>query len=269
MAANQNQYNDKLNIDQANEFNSIVELFENRVEISRFDIAVRCTDGVLTYEELDLMSNILASDLKGKNIGRNDIVPIVMPRCKYLFVAMLGVLKAGAAYLPIDPNNPTERILFMLSDCSAHNYITILDIKDRLSTSSNEKNATVLCDQYFANLNADHYEKIKILPEDSCYVIYTSGSTGKPKGTTLTHKGAWNFCVNNYQIIESVWRTKKPIVLSTTSIAFDIFFTESIFALVNGIEIVLADETQQNYKVQFQSWSLIISALFCKLHLLK
>ncbi|MBR3948451.1 MAG: amino acid adenylation domain-containing protein, partial [Clostridia bacterium] len=203
------------------------ELFEEQAEKNSDSIAVTATDKTLTYRELNEEANRIAHSLMEKGIGKGDIVGLMLPRKSYLLSAMLGILKTGAAYLPIDPDYPQDRMEYMLSDSGAKLCIT----KENISELLNSTNTT--------------NPKMDMSSEDICYCIYTSGSTGKPKGTLLTHRNVVNYVSSNEKnVCYGITGKDCRSILSVTTVGFDIFVTESLLPLANGMEIVLADENQ-------------------------
>ena len=202
-------------------------LFEEQAERNPNKVAIISCDRTLTYRELNEEANRIAHSLIERGIGVGDIVAFALPRKSYLISTMLGILKSGAAYLPIDPDYPQNRIEYMLSDSGAKLLISENNIKKLL-----QNNSTV---NPYINMSSDNI----------CYCIYTSGSTGKPKGTLLSHAGVANYVDNNnnnvvHKIIKSTYKS----IVSVTTVCFDIFVTESLLPLTNGMEIILADEEQ-------------------------
>ena len=200
-------------------------LFEEQAERNPNKVAIIACDRTLTYRELNEEANRIAHSLIKRGVGVGDIVAFALPRKSYLISTMLGILKSGAAYLPIDPDYPQDRIEYMLSDSGAKLLISENNIKKLL-----QNNSTV---NPCVNMSSDNI----------CYCIYTSGSTGKPKGTLLSHAGVANYVDNNNVVHKIIKSTYKSIV-SVTTVCFDIFVTESLLPLTNGMEIILADEEQ-------------------------
>ena len=223
---------------------TISNLFEEQVEKSPDNIAVIFHDQKLTYRELNDKSNSLAHFLRdNKKIGRNDIVGIMCNRSLEMIIAILAVLKSGAAYIPIDPTYPKERIDYMLSNCNSkllltqRNIETVIDFEGKLFIDLFNTDIYGL-----SNNNLDSINK----PEDMSYIIFTSGSTGKPKGVMLTHKALsnlTNYC-NNY--VEYLKNPEYKSVVSITTVSFDIFIFETLISLQKGLRLIIADESEQN-----------------------
>lgn len=207
------------------------QLFEEQVEKTPDKVAVIACDKTLTYKVLNEQANCIAHSLIEKGIGVGDIVAFMLPRRSYLIAVMLGILKSGAAYLPIDPDYPQDRIDYMLSDSKAKLFITEVNISELLD-NSNKNNPC-----------------ISMTSEDLCYCIYTSGSTGKPKGTLLAHGNVVNYVNNNNNnVVHRIIKDSYKNIVSVTTVGFDIFVTESLLPLANGMEIIFASEEQAKFQ---------------------
>ena len=212
------------------------QLFEEQVKRTPDKTAIVACDKTLTYRELNEEANKIAHSLIEKGIGVGDIVAFMLLRKSYMISTILGILKSGAAYLPIDPDYPQDRIDYMLSDSNAKILITENDIEGLLDNSKTFNPC------------------VSMSSESLCYCIYTSGSTGRPKGTLLTHSNVANYINNNnnnvvHKIIKSLYNS----IVSVTTVGFDIFVTESLLPLVNGMEIVLANEEQSKTQAKLNA----------------
>ena len=189
-----------------------------------------------TYGQLNIMSEALAHFLREKGIGSNCIVPIIAHRSPFIIIAILAVLKAGGAYMPVSPDFPVQRIEYMIKNTGAGLVLTCgysCDFVEEI------------------NLESFDYSYISEVPlergssDDICYVIFTSGSTGKPKGTAITHRNVMNYCTfNRFNVAGKIINEDVKSIVSVTDIVFDIFVTESILPLLNGMVIYLADDEQ-------------------------
>ena len=164
----------------------IPTLFEQQVQLTPNSVALVCENEQLTYAELNAKSNRLAHQLRHLGIGPESRVAVMLERSTTLIVSILAVLKAGAAYVPLDPAYPLEPIRFMLEDSGAELLLTDSTIKRRLV----DVPAHTLClDREWETVAAES-EADPILSIDAanlCYIIYTSGSTGRPRGVAVTH----------------------------------------------------------------------------------
>jgi len=162
------------------------ELFEEQAQRTPDHIAVVYHDQKLTYSKLNERANQLANQLRYLGVGTETLVGVVMERSLELVVALLGVLKAGGAYLPLDPDYPRERLAFMLADAEVHCLLT----ETRLQAQLENPPCEVIClDAEWEKIagQSDRNPVRDVSAGNLAYVIYTSGSTGKPKGVTVTH----------------------------------------------------------------------------------
>lgn len=190
----------------------VYQLFEEQVERTPDKTAIVACDKTLTYRELNEEANKIAHSLIEKGIGVGDIVAFMLLRKSYMISTILGILKSGAAYLPIDPDYPQDRIDYMLSDSNAKILITENDIEGLLDNSKTFNPC------------------VSMSSESLCYCIYTSGSTGRPKGTTIYHHNLVNLLLDNKRYIRSDYR----IALLTT-ICFDVAAQEILGTLTLGL----------------------------------
>ncbi|SFQ68119.1 amino acid adenylation domain-containing protein [Amycolatopsis rubida] len=189
----------------------------------------------LSYRDLDRRANQLARLLRERGAGPGELVAVCLPRCVDLVVALLGVLKSGAAYLPLDPEYPETRLAFMLEDSGASVVLT----QDWFTEWLPETPAAVVrldTDEDLPGQPATPPEE-QATAADLAYVIYTSGSTGTPKGVEIEHRGLVNrLCWD----IGTFPLGPGDAVLHHTSLSFDISAMEIFGALVNGARVVLA-----------------------------
>ena len=205
----------------------IHELFEANAVATPDKVALVACDKTLTYKELNEEANKIAHSLIAMGIGNGDIVGLMLPRKSYLLAALLGILKSGAAYLPIDSELPAERIEYMCQDAGAALVVSPDNI-DALLNNSEASNPDV-----------------KISNDSLCYCIYTSGSTGLPKGVMAKHRNVVNYVSKNkHNIAGKIITEDFETIVSISTCSFDIFITETILPLVNGLRFILADEQQ-------------------------
>jgi non-ribosomal peptide synthetase component F len=211
------------------------QLFEQIVKNSPDKTAIVFEDTSYSYTEINRIANNIATNLRKNGIRPNDIVPIIASRSYLVIAAQIGVLKSGAAYLPIDPSFPQDRISYMLNDAKCKTAI--------IYQASKPEGMESIID--LADLSSDDCPNLKNhnQPNDLCYVIYTSGSTGKPKGTMLTHRNAVNYCSSNvHNVHGKVIESDIQRIVSVTTIGFDIYVTESLLALLNGMTVYMAND---------------------------
>jgi len=222
---------------------TISMLFEEQALKTPDNIALVFEDKELTYKELNEKSNSLARFLRSKNIGRNDIVGIMVNRSLEMIISILAVLKAGGTYIPIDPEYPQDRIEYMLNNSNAKLLLTFESLKDKLIFEN--KIFVDLTNKSLYSGNSTSLENIN-KPNDSAYIIYTSGSTGMPKGVVLTHKALTNLTNYSNNYIHYLKDEKYRTVISITTVCFDIFIFETLISLQKGLKLVIANEDEKN-----------------------
>jgi len=199
-----------------------ISLFEQQVDKTPFHPAVYLGDEEWTYLQLDKRANQVAAFLaKEKAVVKGDIVAVKMARSPLLLASLLGIMKTGAVFLPIDIHSPAERIDFILRDSGARLLLT--DESFSADTGS----------------FPDHRSPVPITPDDLVYIIYTSGSTGRPKGTLISHGSFTNYlqwAKRSFDINE----TDRTLLFS--SIAFDLAYTSLWTALISGSELHILEE---------------------------
>lgn len=227
---NQEDYDEQL---------TMLDLFRKSVEKYPTRSAIKSKGASLTYEEMDKRTNQIAKALQKRGIGREDVVAFMLPRTENLLCALYGILKAGAAFLPIDPEYPTERITHVLTDSQAKYILITGDDKEKITRGNGIDIAELLAEEESRDVDSH------IRPEDLCYMIYTSGSTGQPKGVMIEHKNVANFS----QPLAKQLLTKSMVdvghrAVAIGTIAFDMALSEIFPALSNGLTLVLANEEE-------------------------
>ncbi len=147
-------------------------------------LALTAGDQRLNYGELDRQANVLARHLRSLGAGADALVGLYLPRSLEMVVGALAVLRAGAAYVPMDPAYPADRLSFMLDDAQASILLSTTALADRLGPA---KAKLVYLDIPEWDRGSTAAPPVKIKPDNLAYVIYTSGSTGRPKGVEITH----------------------------------------------------------------------------------
>src|SRR5450830_1774865 len=215
-------------------------LFEARVASCGDSVAVVDEKGSLTYDALNRQANRIAHRLIGLGIGPDDRVAICVDRSLEMVAGLMGILKAGAAYVPLDPDYPIDRLTYMLENCAPAVVLTQEALRAVLPASS----VPVLL------LDPEHAERegflaqsdsnplrAEVRPEHLAYVIYTSGSTGQPKGVMNEHRGVVNrllWMQDEYGLDAS------DSVLQKTPFSFDVSVWEFFWPLFNGARLVMA-----------------------------
>ena len=191
-----------------------------------------------SFGELDAASNRLANYLIGQGLQTGDCVAICMNRTMDMVTGLLGILKAGGTYIPLDPMFPADRIAFMLEDSAAPFVLTESSLLDAVPDSS--AHVIVLDNEADAVSNsAADKPAVEISADSLAYIIYTSGSTGKPKGVQLRHRNVLNFL---HAMADKPGFSADNTLLAVTTISFDISVLELFLPLTRGGTVVVADK---------------------------
>ena len=213
------------------------QFFEQQAERTPDAIALVCCDERLTYDALNVRANKLARYLRNAGVEREEVVGICMSRSTEMVVAMLATLKTGAAYLPLDPGYPKERLALMLNDVGARVLLTEEHLADKLP--EHEARLILLTGSGSEYANEDGRQLPPCAePDNLAYLIYTSGSTGRPKGVAIEHRNAvtlMHWARRTYSAEEL------SAVLATTSICFDLSIFEIFAPLSHGGKIILVE----------------------------
>ena len=213
---------------------TLVSLFKKQAMVSADDIAVIYKDKAITYKETDRLSDNIGTYLNKKGIKNGSYVAILLPRCEWMPIAALGVMKSGAAYQPLDPSYPMERLKFMLEDSNAKLLIADRGLRDLvpdyngdiLYTDEIEKLDNVCCDM--------------LLDEDDDFILlYTSGTTGTPKGVRLLHKNIVNYC-RWYSKNAEISRCSR--IAAYASFGFDANMMDVYPTLISGATLYIIPE---------------------------
>lgn len=198
--------------------------------------AVVASDRSLTYGELDRLSNQLASQLQSQGVRTNELVAVVMQKGWEQIVAVLGILKSGAAYLPVDAAMPAERLHYLLKFGEVRTAVTQVCQDAAIDWPANIHRLRV-SDTELGSANAAPVNSPAQL-EDIAYVIFTSGSTGQPKGVVIDHRGAVNTCIDVNQRFRVTARDR---VLALSSLSFDLSVYDIFGLLAAGGTLVMPD----------------------------
>jgi amino acid adenylation domain-containing protein len=218
------------------------ELFEAQVSRTPDAVAVVDENASLTYDELNRRANKLAHVLKSWGVRPDVLVAICIDRSVEMVIAILGVLKAGGAYLPLAPDDPLERLSVILEDTNAPVVLTTSILADKLPAQF----AQVLCldtDWNLATAESDSNLARAAAAENLAYVLYTSGSTGKPKGVMVTHRGLVNYlnwCSDAYRVADGSGS------LVHSPLTFDLTVTSLLSPLCVGRTVTLVRDDPAN-----------------------
>ena len=214
----------------------IHELVQAQVEKTPDAIAVVCGDQALSYRELDERANQLARHLRGHGVGPETLVGISAQRSLEMVIGVVAIVKAGGAYLPLDPAYPQERLRFMLEDSGAMHLLTQQSLLDRMPEHRAER---ILLDADWPLIATQDKRPLQAVasPDNMACVIYTSGTTGNPKGTMLLHHGLVN---------QLCWRQRayrlgpEDAVLNAASFCFDVCLWDFFGTLMSGARLVMS-----------------------------
>ncbi|MBL8150694.1 MAG: amino acid adenylation domain-containing protein, partial [Blastocatellia bacterium] len=210
-------------------------------------IAVSFNSERMTYRELEERSNSLAAYLRSLGVVRGSRVAICVERSTHMVVGMLAVMRAGAAYVPLDPEYPSERLDYMMADAEVSAVIAQKSTEHVLFADSQQTIPVVLIDQDWSKISVCSLSNEEIADSSKAklaYVIYTSGSTGKPKGVMIGHQALCNFL---YSMSVEPGFTSEDRILAVTTYCFDIAVLELLLPLLQGGEsVICASEKAKN-----------------------
>ena len=211
------------------------ELFAQQVAHTPEAVAVSFGAEQLTYAELNARANQLGHYLRGRRIEAGKLVGIYLEHATEMVVAVLGVLKAGAGYVPVDPEHPQSRLQLMLADAGVEVVLT----QERLQTNLRASGVETVClDADWERISEEGCDDITsiVSPQDLAYVIYTSGSTGTPKGIRITHQAL----VNYVWWARDVYLRGEPQDFALySSLSFDLTVTSIYVPLLSGGRVVV------------------------------
>ena len=221
---------------------TIIDLFEEQVDLNPDRVAVVDGQRQLSYRELDERSNRLAHYLQKKGVKQESLVPICMSRSLDIVIGIIGILKAGGAYVPLDPAYPSQRLQYMITDTGSSLIVTD---SVGLGVLGNRESIEYLCIEAEAKwIDKEPAGRVKtsLGANNLAYIIYTSGSTGMPKGVVMPQKAMMNLLIWHQE-----QRTSKEgkRVLQFASINFDASFQEIFSAVCFGGDLCLIGEDQR------------------------
>lgn len=208
--------------------------------------AVRAWDGDFTYNQLDELSTALATHLMNRGIGIENFVPVYFEKSKWTTVAILGVLKSGAAFVLLDPSQPLSRLQGICEDVSARIIVTS---KDNIALAANLTREAVVLDS--DNVAAWRKEKTPVkvtpvTPENAAYAVFTSGSTGKPKAAIIEHATYSSAAVAHGR---ALFLNRSSRVFQFASYAFDVSISDNLMTLVAGGCVCVPSETDRKSNI--------------------
>jgi amino acid adenylation domain-containing protein len=206
------------------------QLFELQVEKTPERTAVVASDGSLSYQELNKRANQVAHYLAGLGLGGGHLVGICMERSWEVMVGLLGILKSGAAYLPLDDHLPLDRLRFMIEDACPQLVLTQDRVRHRLPMDA----GTLVClDKDWDRIEGEPHNNPSwpVSAGQLVYVLYTSGSTGKPKGVMISHAGLAN-CLQSLRAL--LVPLPEDVFLALTTLSFDMAAVEIYLPLITG-----------------------------------
>jgi amino acid adenylation domain-containing protein len=215
---------------------TFLELFEQQCRRTPEKPAVAFERSHLTYRDLECRSNQLANYLQARGRGPGSVVGICIRRSLDMMVGLLGILKSGAAYLPLDPEYPEERIRFVLQDSTAKFIISESEFLNLLRSGTSD----VLClDTQWGEVAEEpvSYRSAVVGPENMAYLIYTSGSSGQPKGVMIPHRALRNLLTST---AFEPGLDSTDVLLAITTLSFDIAGLELFLPLIMGARVVIA-----------------------------
>ena len=214
---------------------TVIQLFEECVSNNEGKVIVISDEKKVTYKELNDSANQLAHYLRKRGISTNDIIGIICDRSIDTLISMLGVVKSGAAYIPIDMDYPLDRIEYMLKDSKSRFLISGIQKIKNISIPQVEvvsiRDKKIIAEKTYNPILVNN-------PKDMIYVMYTSGSTGKPKGVCVEHRGVVRLVRNNSHFVIN----KDDRILSVLSMGFDPTVLEVWGSLLNNVPLVLASK---------------------------
>ena len=221
-------------------------LFERQAALHPDKIAVIAGGKSRTFRELNENANKIANRLLEMGLKNNRMVGVMMPRTVDVYAVRQGIMKAGGAFVPIDPEYPDERISYILEDSGAAYVIMTKElISQRCRLLCGLAVKALSLEELLAEGGNIRNPQVDICPENLCYCIYTSGSTGKPKGVMIEHRNLVNYVDDNPLNVEAqTYVHNATVSLAFAAITFDVSILEECIPLYHGITVCMADEEE-------------------------
>lgn len=229
--------------------NTILKTFNDVATNFKDNVAIKEGNKSITYKELNEESNKIANYLKEKGLQKGDFVSIYLKRSMETVISILGIIKAGGVYVPLDPTHPVERNKYIINDTKSTNVITSESLLDQI-TGLVSPNTNVLLIENLKNLAAVDIEFTDDDIDDLAYVIYTSGTTGKPKGALLRQRGV----INLMDYILKDWGiTNEDVIMQFATYSFDASVIDTFASLFSGATLCLIDDSERMSEEGFLS----------------
>lgn len=216
-------------------FKNVITLLEEQMVESPENKAIKFLNETINYQKLDEEANKVKSVLLKRNIQANSIVAVLLKNCPELIISMIGILKAGCAFVLIDVEYPIARIKYILDNCEANYLITSNEYRDKIDLLEIPKKGILFMEQIRLEKTIDS-RKINISANDIAYIVYTSGTMGKPKGIMIKHENLTNY-VNAF--LYEFCPTSRDVIVQQSSPTFDTIIEEVFPILLKGGTIVV------------------------------
>ncbi|MCM3783479.1 amino acid adenylation domain-containing protein [Neobacillus mesonae] len=221
---------------------TLVEMLSSVVHRVPDRVALSANQDQLTYRQLDLLSNKIANMLMEKGLQKGEFVSLFMERSMETIVSLFGVMKAGGAYIPLDPTHPEERNAYIIEDTKSKVILTESSFIPKLVSllAGFEQKPEIVCLDQLEKSYSEEACGVSIEEDDLAYVIYTSGSTGKPKGALIAHKGVMNLALSTQK---DLTLTEDDVILQYSTFSFDASVYDIFSSIGSGARLhLLSDE---------------------------
>ena len=221
---------------------TVLEDIEEQVQRNPKATALAFSDLQISFEDLNRQSDLIAGYLRAQGVQQGTVVGLCVDRSVEMIVGIIGILKAGAVYLPLDPTYPIARLDYIVQDSGA-SYILAKKGADQFLTAAQN----ILCFEDIDQTEQAHFELPRLNTQSPAYLIYTSGSTGKPKGVQVSHRNLANFFAGLNQSFPQA--KKDEVWLAVTSMSFDISILEMLWTLTRGSKVVIQPDRPSSLTV--------------------
>ena len=223
--------------------------FEEQVQRTPHSIAIAFDDKTLTYRELNRRANQLSNYLLKRGVYPDSPVAIYLEKSFEMIIALLGIIKAGGAYLPLDPKSTSDRIDFIIKDSGAR---LVISMENRLGFLKSHQCDAICLDRDWPKINVeiDQDGAAAVSPQNLAYIIYTSGSTGRPKGVMISHANLFNLTNAQIRAFE-IKRSQR--IYQFASFSFDASVSEIFTSLLSGATLILGENADQLAPDQFKT----------------